>query len=132
MEFIQDILKIIWDMVREGFSGIMDKCLKVIGKMARKMVKEYGYLQKEIAIRVNGWMADSMATEFISIKIVLIKASLQIVWKMATDSNFLQMEIVSKDITRKESHMVMEDMNGTMVVSMKDNLNVDIEMAKEF
>lgn len=50
---------------------------------------------------------------------------------MATGNRYLQMEIVSRDIIKKENPMAMVDMNGMMAVFMKDNLNLDIEMAKE-
>lgn len=79
MESIPDISRIVWGKVKGGFSGIMDKFLKVIGKRAKKMVKEYGFLQMEIITKVNGWMVDSMEMESTNIKIVLTTVSSRIV-----------------------------------------------------
>ena len=62
----------------ELFNGIMDRNFKEIGKKASNVVLVYGDLQKEIAIKENGWIIGNMAKEFSNTVIVHIKVNFKI------------------------------------------------------
>jgi hypothetical protein len=62
----------------ELFNGIMAKNFKEIGKKAWNVVLVYGDLQKEIAIKENGWITGNMVKEFLSTVIVHIKVNFKI------------------------------------------------------
>jgi len=76
MEFTEDFSKKDFGKEQVSFSGTMAKYLKDSGNQAKNMAKVFGCLQQETATRDHGSMEDNMEREFISIKIVHIKASL--------------------------------------------------------
>ena len=50
-----------------NFNGIMDKSFKGNGRVVRKTVLVYGNLQKEITMKVNGDLIDSMVKVYSNI-----------------------------------------------------------------
>ena len=130
MEYIVAILKVTFVKEREDFNGIMDKYMRVVGEMERRMDLDCGKAIMEIAMRVSGSMAGKMVLELISIELVPIRDSLRIVLNMEMESSFLPMEIIIKAYMKKENLMELEDMIGAMAATMRVILLMVIAMVK--
>ena len=78
MVFILENFKMEGDLAMACLGGIMDKYFKAYGKMELKMDMEYGDHLKEIIIKDNGEIIDSMEMDFLNTKIVHIKDNLKI------------------------------------------------------
>jgi hypothetical protein len=132
MESMLDTLTTIWDKEREDMNGLMVKCLKEIGRKAKRMAMVYGNLQTEIAMWVTGLMAVSMELELIHTKTASIRVNLLIVWSMDSVNNLLQTAINLRAIITMGNLKEKENMNGLMEVTTKDSLRVDIGTDKEY
>lgn len=67
MEFLKDNMSKELERAMVNFNGIMDKSFKGNGKVVRKTVLVYGNLQKEITMKANGDLIDSMVKVYSNI-----------------------------------------------------------------
>ena len=67
MEFLEDNMSKELERAMVNFNGIMDKSFKGNGKVVRKTVLVYGNLQKEITMKANGDLIDSMVKVYSNI-----------------------------------------------------------------
>lgn len=58
-------------MEKENLNGIMEKYFKVSGEMVKRMDLVFGNLQREIFIKDNGEIIDSMEKDTMCIKVDL-------------------------------------------------------------
>lgn len=58
-------------MEKENLNGIMEKYFKVSGEMVKRMDLVFGNLQREIFIKDNGEIIDSMEKDTMYIKVDL-------------------------------------------------------------
>lgn len=67
MEFSEDNMSKELERAMVNFNGIMDKSFKGNGRVVRKTVLVYGNLQKEITMKANGDLIDSMVKVYSNI-----------------------------------------------------------------
>lgn len=67
MEFLEDNMSKELERAMVNFNGIMDKSFKGNGKVVRKTVLVFGNLQKEITMKANGDLIDSMVKVYSNI-----------------------------------------------------------------
>ena len=67
MDFLEDNMSKDLERAMVNFNGIMDKSFKGNGKVVRKTVLVYGNLQKEITMKANGDLIDSMVKVYSNI-----------------------------------------------------------------